>query len=113
MKHWKKAEEQAVLSLVSENYQIVDTNWRTPLVEIDIICQRDTNIYFVEVKHRVNEATGSGIEAISNKKLRQMTKAANLWIIEHDCRQQPFLGVIVLSGDQFQISDWLLPLTGV
>jgi uncharacterized protein (TIGR00252 family) len=61
-------------------YNIVAQNWRTKWCEIDIIASKQGIVYFVEVKYRKLTVWGDGLDAITDKKLQQMTFAANLWV---------------------------------
>jgi len=78
-----KAEEQASLYLQKIGHVIVDRNWKTKWCEIDIVSQFADTIYFVEVKYRRNAKAGSGIEAITKTKLRQMNFAAEYYQATH------------------------------
>lgn len=66
--------------LAQNGFSILERNWRIKLCEIDIVAQKKGAIYFVEVKHRKNQAAGSGTDAITAKKQRQMRFAANMYI---------------------------------
>lgn len=76
----KAAELVAAEELKARGYQIVERNWRTKWCEIDIIAKKEEVIYFVEVKHRHTNAAGTGTDAITPKKLKQMKFAATLYL---------------------------------
>lgn len=72
--------EQAVAKLLDEQgFEIIDSNWKTKLCEIDIIAQRDKVVYFAEVKYRSAAAQGDGFEYIASQKLKRMNFAAQIW----------------------------------
>lgn len=74
--------EKAVANFLRKNgYKILDTNWKTSWCEIDIVAQKDQTIHFVEVKYRRSESQGSGFEYVHSKKLKQMERAANSWVL--------------------------------
>lgn len=66
--------------LESQGHQILDRNWRTRLCEIDIVSRHQNRLYFTEVKHRKNPQAGTGIDAVTPHKLRQMRFAAELYV---------------------------------
>lgn len=73
------AEIKATEYLVTQGYKILDKNWKTKWCEIDIVAQKDSIVYFVEVKYRSNHTTGDGFAAITKTKLQQMTFAAEYY----------------------------------
>lgn len=83
-------EDQAVLYLEKQNYQIIERNFRRGYGEIDIIAlDRSVNpktLCFIEVKTRKSNFYGTPLEAITISKLKTMTKTAKLYKLLH-----PFL----------------------
>jgi uncharacterized protein (TIGR00252 family) len=79
-----QAEKDAAEYLKSQGFKIVELNWKTKYCEIDIIAKKNDTLYFVEVKYRKNNAHGEGIEYITQKKLKQMHFAANMWLSNND-----------------------------
>ncbi len=73
------SETAACDELVRRGHEIIERNWKTKLCEIDIVSRQNDTTYFVEVKHRRNDRSGGGLEAITPKKLRQMKFAAELY----------------------------------
>lgn len=91
-------ENAAATYLANRGYQVVERNWKTKWCEIDIIAQKDETVFFVEVKYRRNSNAGSGLDAITPKKLNQMKFAAELYsqkLSEHTDIQ---LMVVAVSG---------------
>lgn len=77
------AESEAVRHLRSLGHDIVARNWRTRYCEIDIVSLRGDTVYFTEVKYRKTMRHGSGMAAITPKKQRQMTFAAEMYVAKH------------------------------
>jgi ribonuclease HII len=76
--------ETVVAKHLSEGgHVILERNWRTKFCEIDIVSQKGDTIYFVEVKYRKNDKAGGGLAAITPKKLKQMTFAAEFYSAKH------------------------------
>lgn len=61
--------------LIKKQYKILAQNWHSRLGEVDIIAQRNGNLVFVEVKTRQTYSNGSGIEAVTRRKLRRISMA--------------------------------------
>ena len=60
----KKGERAAAEYLKEQGYEIVDTNFRCPFGEVDIIAQKDDVVAFVEVKTRSGTSFGMPNEAV-------------------------------------------------
>jgi putative endonuclease len=61
-------EKEALFFLKSYEYKILETNWRLGKHEIDIICAKDDQIIFVEVKTRSSFFLGYPEEAVDARK---------------------------------------------
>lgn len=105
---WRIAEENAVLDLVENNFDIISTNWSTRYCEIDIIAMSKNTIYFIEVKYRKNSSQGYGLDYVDQKKQKQMKYAAELWISNNykdtDENYDYCLAAIEVFGDKFEVS---------
>jgi ribonuclease HII len=77
------AESEVVRHLVAMGHEITARNWRTRYCEIDIVSQKGDTIYFTEVKYRRTVRQGGGMAAITLKKQRQMTFAAELYAVKN------------------------------
>lgn len=64
-------------------YRVVDRNWRCHHGEIDLVCVRDDEIVFCEVKTRTSDRFGTGLEAITPHKARRVRRLASLWLADH------------------------------
>jgi len=62
--------------LQDKGYKILERNYYTRNGELDIICEKDSKIVFVEVKTRKNTSFGSPEEAITRKKINHLRQAA-------------------------------------
>lgn len=80
----RAAEAAAADYLSAKGYEILDTNWRRRVCEIDIIAKRRDVIYFIEVKYRTRAGQGSGLDYVTPKKLKQMSFAADIWVAENN-----------------------------
>jgi putative endonuclease len=107
----RQAETAAAQFLRTNSYQILGQNLRTRTYEIDIIAEKSGVLYFVEVKYRKNDATGGGLDYITQRKLKQMHYGAEMWLSENR-RNDPYrLAGIEVSGPDFMITDFIDSLT--
>lgn len=77
----KEGEKIAADFLKKNGYRIVETNYRCPIGEIDIIARDKSELVFVEVKARKSSALGYPEQAVGVKKQRKMSKLA-LWYLQ-------------------------------
>ena len=67
--------------LIQQGHPITETNWRCgSRLELDIISQQGDQMVFIEVKTR-NGKYNSPEEAIDEKKIKQIVKAANAYLM--------------------------------
>ncbi|MDD2619940.1 MAG: YraN family protein [Syntrophomonadaceae bacterium] len=76
----KWGEESAAKYLMQQGYKILGRNYYTRYGELDIICEKDGNLVFVEVKTRRSSKYGYPEEAITNRKKEHIRKAALLYM---------------------------------
>lgn len=77
----KKGERLAADFLTGNGYQILETNFRCPLGEIDIIARDHQEIVFVEVKTRTSHALGYPEQAVGIQKQKKLSQLA-LWYLQ-------------------------------
>src|SRR5690554_2261043 len=68
--------------LVSKGFTILERNWRSHHLELDIICRNPEFLVFVEVKYRKNARFGDPVEFITQRKMQNLSDAAALYIEE-------------------------------
>ena len=88
-------------------FKIIEQNWRRPRAEIDIIARKDDVIHFIEVKYRVRDDQGSGLDAITSTKLKQMRRAAWLYVDETKWHGEYLLSAIELGGRNFAVLSFV------
>lgn len=101
------AEQHAAEYLKSRGYEILDINWKTKYCEIDIVAKKAKTVYFVEVKYRKSDVAGSGLEYITDKKLKRMRFAAEIWISNNNYSGNCSLAAIEVSGPDFEVTNFL------
>lgn len=73
-------ENKAVKYLTDKGYEILETNYKNKLGEIDIIAKDDTRIVFVEVKARATAKYGYPREAVNEYKQRKIKMVAESYL---------------------------------
>ncbi len=107
-----RAEQVAAEYLEQQGYRVVRRNWRQRDCEIDIIAHKDKIMYFVEVKYRATDGAGSGLDYITDQKLRQMAYAAQRWVASYAWRGEFALAAIEVSGEAFEVTAFVDELYG-
>ena len=77
-----QGEEIARQFLESKGYIILEQNWRTSTLEVDIVCTDRESLIFVEVKYRKDLRFGEPVEFISEQKMENLSTIASRYIEE-------------------------------
>ena len=85
----KMGEELAVTQLKAMKYQILERNYRCPLGEMDIIAREKGSLVFVEVKTRATRDFGGPAAAVHERKQRQLSRVALLYLNHKKIRDIP------------------------
>ena len=95
----KKGEQLAQDYLVSKDYKIRHTNWRSERCELDIVAEKNNLLIIVEVKTRSTDYFGSPTEAVTNKKIKRIIHAAQNYISMFDLNMDTRFDVISILPD--------------
>lgn len=79
----KHAEQSACHFLKNEGLKLVESNYRTPYGEIDIIMQSKESLVFVEVRFRKSSKFGSPAETVGIQKQRKIRASAAHFLQQH------------------------------
>ncbi|OGO65875.1 MAG: YraN family protein [Chloroflexi bacterium RBG_19FT_COMBO_47_9] len=79
----KWGEETAARYLAAHGHQILETNYRTPYGEIDLITRLGDAIIFVEVKTRSSPTLGMPEISVTPRKKLHMIQSAEYYIQQH------------------------------
>lgn len=82
-------EDAAARFLRSEGYRVLERNWRRGRLELDIVCRQGDTLVFVEVKTRGAGSRGTPADGLDRAKMRNLVRAANLYLSEHECWDEP------------------------
>lgn len=69
--------------LEDRGIRVIDSNWRCPGGEIDLVALDGDELVIVEVKTRRSRRYGDPLEAITAAKLRRLRTLAVLWARSH------------------------------
>ncbi|HYH75465.1 MAG TPA: YraN family protein [Candidatus Saccharimonadales bacterium] len=108
--HGQQAETKAAAHLQQAGYDILVRNWRTRHCEIDIVAQMGGVVYFFEVKYRLTDDQGTGMDYITPKKLQQMEFAAESWLAENNWHGDCQLAAIELTGPDVRVTSVITDL---
>lgn len=100
-------EETVVRYLEKNGYTILTKNYRCKIGEIDIIARDGADLVFIEVKTRSGLGYGSPAAAVTLRKQRQITRAAQWYLAEQQLFDVParFDVISVLYGKTNQQID--------
>lgn len=85
----RAGETLAKALLEQKGYELLRQNYRNGPREIDLIMQDGAYIVFVEVKARSRTRYGTPAEFVTSAKMRQLTLAAEAFLIEENLLNVP------------------------
>lgn len=77
------AENKASEYLRAQGIRLVQTNYRSPFGEIDLIMEDDSGLIFVEVRYRNTARYGSAAESVNLKKQSKLRATAEHYRQRH------------------------------
>jgi putative endonuclease len=97
----QSGEETVARYLEKNGYTILTKNYRCKIGEIDIIARDGADLVFIEVKTRSGLGYGSPAAAVTLRKQRQITRAAQWYLAEQQLFDVParFDVISVLYGE--------------
>lgn len=102
----KTGEEFAARYLNNLGYELIETNWRCPSGEIDLVMSHDEDIVFVEVKTRSSTQFGDPLNAVDFRKLYRLRKLARIWLSENGISSSwriDLVGLIRVHNEDFDV----------
>ncbi|MBP3440355.1 MAG: YraN family protein [Tidjanibacter sp.] len=92
--------EKAAMEWLRQNgFVIAERNWRSAPHEIDIVAVTpDGHYHFVEVKTRHEGSLTAPVEAMTRKKIANLTKAANHYIEMHSLDVEAWIDFIGVTA---------------
>ena len=111
MKLGRRGEDIACRYLLDRGHTVVDRNWRSGHLEIDIVTVDPAGLHFVEVKSRVAPAAASPEENVGYLKQRRIVAAAKRYLhseekMSHFGRMEVFFDVfsVIFEGEKVEVN---------
>ena len=73
-------EDEAAEYLRRQGYRIVNRNWKCSIGEIDIVCEHDDELVFIEVKSSRHQSILTPELRVHQKKRRKLVSLANAYL---------------------------------
>ncbi len=101
-----KGEAAARDYLILKGYKILDINWRYEKCELDIVCEVDKLIVFVEVKTRSNTDFGTPAEFVGAAKQAKLIEGAEAYLEQKNRDQEIRFDIIevLFLNERFEIN---------
>jgi len=93
----KFGEDLATKFLEHNGYRIIERNYHSIYGEIDIICKKNSQLIFVEVKARKSIKFGEPLEAVTEKKRQKIVKTAYHFLTKHQCESPVRFDIITIK----------------
>jgi putative endonuclease len=73
----------AIAYLTSCGWSVEAHRFRLGRHDVDLVIRKGNTVAFVEVKTRRSGVCGSGLEAVSRRKQRDIARVASVWLLRH------------------------------
>lgn len=95
-------EDLAETYLVKQGFGILGRNFQSKTGEIDLVAQKENNLYFVEIKWRKTSEFGPAIESVSRVKQARIRKTAEYLLMQNPQWKKwiPYFSVLAIDGDE-------------
>ncbi len=90
------AEKLAEQYLLKQGYAILDKNWYSGHLELDIVARDKNELVIIEVKSRHGIRYEHPSEAVTNTKIKRIVEAAEAYILEKDIDLETRFDVITV-----------------
>jgi putative endonuclease len=95
-----QAEARVAAHLQAKGYRIVARNWCCRGGELDLVCDDNGTLVFVEVRMRKDDRHGDAVETVHDVKRRRLVFAAQQYLVKHALDDRPCrFDVVALTGE--------------
>ena len=114
----RSGEDIAAAFLAESGHTVLDRNWRSGHLELDIVSMAADGIHFVEVKSRVFPMEAAPQESVGAAKRRRMVAAAAGWIRKNGKEDMEYrfdVVSVVFKGEGYSIDyfpEAFIPVPG-
>ena len=101
----KKGEQLAVEFLLTNNYEIIERNYRFDKAEVDIIAKQKETLAIIEVKTRSSNTFGDPKDFVNKKKIKLLISAINQYVCSKHLDVEVRFDVIgiIISGKHIEL----------
>ena len=78
-----EGERMAMAFLTSCGWSVEDHRFKLGRHDVDLVIRKGRTVAFVEVKTRRSGVCGSGLQAVSPRKQRDIARVASVWLLRH------------------------------
>jgi len=96
----QEGEKLALQFLSKQGLDLIESNFRRPFGEIDLIMQDHATLVFVEVRSRNKKQFGGAAASITPAKQRRLTLAAQAWLQRYKQLPPCRFDVIAIDGGE-------------
>jgi len=98
----RRGEQLALAFYIENKYTILEQNWQSNHLEVDLIVKNDEYIVFCEVKTRSGNLLIDPQASVTPQKQRNLFHAANHYVLKHRIALEVRFDIIaiILNGDQ-------------
>lgn len=96
-----RGEQVARKFLEEKGYKILEINWRIKKLELDLIALHNNTLVFAEVKTRTSDFFGEPEEFVTDKKRKNIIRAANAFIEQRELDYESrfdIISILVVNG---------------
>ncbi|MCL2289629.1 MAG: YraN family protein [Bacteroidetes bacterium] len=101
----RRGEELALAFYTGNKYTILEKNWQSNHLEVDIIAKNDEYIVFCEVKTRSGNAFGEPQQSVTKQKQQNIIRAANYYVLKHQIKLEVRFDIIaiIFNGEGYNL----------
>jgi putative endonuclease len=111
-------ERLAAEELTRRGYAILATRYRTDRGEIDLVCEHDGTLVFVEVRARASGEFGTAAESVTDQKKRRVARMAAEYLLHEAVADVPCrIDVVTIDAalsdrPQVEVYPWAFDVDG-
>ena len=102
-----EGERLAIGFLTSCGWSLEAHRFRLGRHDVDLVVRKDRVVAFVEVKTRQSNTCGTGLEAVSRRKQRDLARVASVWLLRYgrpgDQYRFDLVSVLIRPGGRHQV----------
>jgi putative endonuclease len=97
-------ENLAERHLTAKGFRIIERNYRTGKLEVDIVAEHSDKLVIIEVKTRHTAEIGEPWRAVTKKKQKQLIKAANNYIHSRNVHAETRFDIVSIVHNSYRTS---------